>query len=272
MAEVDGENMAGAAASILLPSVVTTSGDEGKETDSSAGDLFPRNARVKHTLERGIQIDLTRDSCKNFLRRHVDQTIAVVVLFVDIERSTRMSISLPAAKFASILQVFSQEMSLLVETHGGYVLKYVGDAVIALFPAKHDKHEASRNALNCAKEMREVLQGSINPELVAHGLPEIGVKISLDYGELLVVLYGKGFRSHIDTVGATISIAAKMLAFAKVGNIIVGDSLYKNLASHDSLAQEFTELEVNSSEWSYIDEKSGARYKLHLNNPEFIPK
>jgi class 3 adenylate cyclase len=112
--------------------------------------------------------------------------------------------------------------------------------------------------------MQEVLQGSINPELVAHRLPEIGVKISLDYGELLVVLYGKSLRSHIDTVGSSISIAAKMLAFAKVGQIIVGDSLYNNLATYDYLSQEFTELKVSSSEWSYIDEKSGARYRLHL--------
>ena len=243
---------------------MTTIGAVGIEMPSSSRNYSPINARVKHSLENGIQIDLTRESCKKFLRRHVDQKIAVVVLYVDIERSTRMSISLPAAEFASILKVFSQEMSLLVEDYGGYVLKYVGDAVIALFPAKYDKHEASRNALSCAKAMKEILQASINPELVARGLPEIGVKISLDYGELLVVLYGKSSRSHIDTVGATISIAAKMLAFAKVGQIVVGDSLYKNLATYGNLSQEFVELKLSSSEWSYIDENSGARYILHL--------
>jgi class 3 adenylate cyclase len=234
---------------------------------SSAGNLSPISARVRHTLENGIQLDLTRESCKKFLRRHVDHKIAVVVLYVDIERSTRLSISLPAAEFASMLQIFSQEMTLLVEDYGGYVLKYVGDAVIALFPAEHDKYQASRNALSCAKEMQEILQGSINPELVAHRLPALGVKISLDYGELLVVLYGKSQRSHIDTVGSSISIAAKMLAFAKVGQIIVGDSFYNNLSADASLSREFTELQVSPSEWSYVDEKSGARYKLHLKNP-----
>ena len=246
---------------------MVAAGEVGVELLSSSRNLSPINARVKNSLERGIQIDLTRESCKKFLRRHVDQKIPVVVLYVDIERSTRMSISLQAAEFASILKIFSQEMSLLVEDHGGYVLKYVGDAVIGLFPAKHDKHEASRNALICANEMQEILQGSINPELVAHGLPQIGAKISLDYGELLVVLYGKSLRSHIDTVGASISIAAKMLAFAKVGQIIVGDSFYNNLAIYDNLYRKFTELKVSSSEWSYIDEKSGTKYRLHLKLP-----
>jgi class 3 adenylate cyclase len=247
-----------------MSSVGTTAGDIEMNLDSSAENLSPINARVRHTLENGIQIDLTRESCKKFLRRHVDHKIAVVVLYVDIERSTRMSISLPAAEFASVLQIFSQEMTLLVEDYGGYVLKYVGDAVIALFPAEHDKHQASRNALRCAKDMQEILQGSVNPELVAHRLPELGVKISLDYGELLVVLYGKSLRSHIDTVGSSISIAAKMLAFAKVGQIVVGDSFYNNLNADASISHEFTELKVSPSEWSYIDEKSGARYKLHL--------
>jgi class 3 adenylate cyclase len=217
-----------------------------------------------------MQIDLTRESCKKFLRRHVDQKIAVVILYVDINCSTKMSISLPAAKFASILRVFSQEMTLLIEDHGGYVLKYVGDAVIGLFPAEYDKDGASKNALNCAKEMNRIINGSINPELAAHSIPEISIKTSLDYGELLVVLYGKGSMSHIDTVGSSISMASKMLAFAKTGQIIIGDSFYKNLASDEKRSEDFRELRMNSKDWSYVDDKSGEDYKLFVASPESI--
>jgi len=214
-----------------------------------------------------MEIDLTRESCKKFLRRHVDQKIAVVILYVDINSSTRMSISLPAVEFASILRVFSQEMTLLIEDHGGYVLKYVGDAVIALFPAGYDEYHASRNALSCAKEMHKIVSGSINPELVAHSMPEICIKTSLDYGDLLVVLYGKGSMSHIDTVGSSISMASKMLAFAKTGQVIVGDSFYKNLAADERCSKDFKELRMCSKEWSYIDGKSGVDYKLYVASP-----
>jgi class 3 adenylate cyclase len=227
---------------------------------SSADKLALVRARVKHTLENGIELDLTRESCKKFLRRHVQQKISVVVLYVDIDGSTNMSISIPAAQFASILHVFSQEMTLLIEDYGGYVLKYVGDAVIALFPAEYDKSEASKNAVSCANAMQEVVLKSINPELAAHGLRELSVKISIDIGELLVVQYGKSSRSHIDTVGSTISITSKMLAFAKAGQIIVGESLYNNLSTED---QGLSEVPV-TSQWSYVDARRGTRYRLYF--------
>lgn len=217
-----------------------------------------------------MEIDLTRESCKKFLRRHVNQKIAVVILYVDINSSTRMSISLPPAEFASILRVFSQEMTLLIEDHGGYVLKYVGDAVIALFPAGYDRRKASENALDCAREMHEIITGSINVEFVAHNMPEIGIKTSLDYGELLVVLYGKGSMSHIDTVGSSISMASKMLAFAKTGQVIVGHSFYNNLANYERRSKDFKELRMSPKQWSYIDGKSGADYKLYLTTPSSI--
>jgi class 3 adenylate cyclase len=228
---------------------------------STIDKLTMIQARVKHTLENGIELDLTRESCKKFLRRHAQHKISVVVLYVDIDGSTKMSMSIPASQFASILHVFSQEMSMLIEDYGGYVLKYVGDAVIALFPAEHDKREASKNAVSCANAMQEVVRKSINPELAAHGLQELSVKISLDIGELLVVQYGKSLRSHIDTVGATISMTSKMLSFAKAGQIIVGESLRSNLLADEQ--QGLSEVPV-TSQWSYVDAKRGTRYRLYL--------
>ena len=77
----------------------------------------------------------------------------MVILFVDINGSTQMSITLPPAKFATIVQIFSQESRLAIKGHGGYVLKYVGDSVIGIFPAEFDRKKICENALNCAKSI-----------------------------------------------------------------------------------------------------------------------
>jgi class 3 adenylate cyclase len=51
--------------------------------------------------------------------------VDVVILYVDIDGSTNMSMALsPKKKFAMILHVFSQEMSLMTSEYGGYMLKY----------------------------------------------------------------------------------------------------------------------------------------------------
>jgi class 3 adenylate cyclase len=215
---------------------------------------------VRQTLDRGVQIDLSTESCKRFLRRRVNQKIGVVILYVDIDGSTKMSMALAPDKFATILHIFSQEMSLVIAEYGAYVLKYVGDAVIALFPAEFDSGQAARNAVACAMSMQEIIKKCINPELRAHGLPEIRVKMSADHGEVQVVLYGKSIeRSHIDIVGSSISVAAKMIAFARTWQIVVGQSVYEKMANKD----DFEEIKVDPARWTYVDEKSGSSYRLY---------
>jgi adenylate cyclase len=228
---------------------------------SPVKDLNAAQSRVRQTLDKGVQIDLSTESCKRFLRRKVNQRVGVVILYVDIDGSTKMSMSMSPEKFATILHVFSQEMSLVTSEYGGYVLKYVGDAIIALFPAEYDKGQASKNALECSKDMQRIIRECVNPELRARRFPEITVKMSIDYGDVLVVLYGKSIeRSHIDIVGSSISMAAKMIPLAKTWQIIMGQSMYENLENNENLA----DMNVDQTRWTYIDEKTGCSYKLYM--------
>src|SRR5215208_5620374 len=230
---------------------------------SPAKDLKAAQARVRQTLDKGVQIDLSTESCKRFLRRSVNQKVGVVILYVDIDGSTKMSMTLSPEKFAMILHVFSQEMSLVTSEYGGYVLKYVGDAIIALFPAEYDSSQASKNALDCATDMQRIIKECVNPELSARGLPQISVKMSIDYGDVQVVLYGKSIdRAHIDIVGSSISMAAKMIPLAKTWQIVIGQSMYEKLDSK----QNFTEMNMDSTRWTYIDEKSRSSYKLYIHS------
>jgi adenylate cyclase len=228
---------------------------------SPVKDLSAVQARVRQTLDKGVQIDLSTESCKRFLRRKVNQKVGVVILYVDIDGSTKLSMALSPEKFATILHVFSQEMSLVTSEYGGYVLKYVGDAIIALFPAEYDRGQASKNALDCAKDMQRIITECVNPELSARRFPEITVKVSIDYGDVQVVLYGKSIdRSHIDIVGSSISMAAKMIPLAKTWQIVIGQSMYENLDNNQNLV----EMNVDRTRWAYIDEKTGGSYRLYM--------
>jgi adenylate cyclase len=151
-------------------------------------------------------------------------------------------------------------MSLVTSEYGGYVLKYVGDAIIALFPAEYNGSQASKNAVDCAKDMQRIIKECVNPELSGRGLPQLTVKMSIDYGDVQVVLYGKSIdRSHIDIVGSSISMAAKMISLAKTWQIVIGQSMYENLDSKQNLI----EMNVDATRWAYVDEKTGSSYKLY---------
>jgi adenylate cyclase len=220
------------------------------------------HSRITRTLEGGAQVDLSTESCKRFLKRNMGKNIGVVVLYVDIDGSTRMSLQLSDRQFARIIQVFAQEMSLVITNHEGYVFKYVGDAVIALFPVRDNLKKACTDAIHCSKTMIEVLE-YLNPALKSHGLPPITAKVAFDYGGVLVVHYGKkSEKSHVDIIGRTISIVAKMLPYAKLSRVIAGQSIYDTLSDHRS-KELFIYSNADKVGWSYIDERNGYLYKLY---------
>jgi adenylate cyclase len=201
--------------------------------------LEQARARVTKTLMDGIQLNMSTEECKKLLKRHVNTKTNLVVMFVDINNSTEMSLSLPEHKFALIVQSFAQEISIAVLGYGGYVFKYEGDAVIVLFPGEYDEAKACKNALNCSRAILQIIKEVINPAFKANELPEITVRIGLAYGYALVVLYGKSLeKAHIDIIGSSISLAAKIASLAKPNQILVGEFIYTILLSSSASSKD----------------------------------
>ena len=215
-------------------------------------------ARITKTLKDGIQLDMSTQECKKLLKRHVNSKTNLVIMFVDINNSTQMSLSLSENKFALIVQTFAQEISIAVLGYGGYVFKYEGDAVIALFPAEYDQTKACINALYCSRAILEIIREVINPVFKENELPEITIRVGLAYGYALVVLYGKSLeKSYIDIVGSSISLASKIASIARPNQILVGEFIYNILLSSannkDFLRNvKFQEVNLDPTRWKYL--------------------
>ncbi|MGZ5510291.1 MAG: adenylate/guanylate cyclase domain-containing protein [Nitrososphaeraceae archaeon] len=171
-------------------------------------------------------MDLSTLKCQQYLRRHINNKTKLVVLCVDLVGSTKLTLSLTPPELISIINIFSTEMSMIISGYGGYVLKYVGDAVIGIFPADFDAQKACLNSINCAKTMLKVLTQVINP-VFYNKLPLIEIKIGIDLGDSMVVLYGKNINiAHTDIIGSGISIAAKITALAKPNQILISENIF----------------------------------------------
>ncbi len=186
---------------------------------------------MERTLTLGPPIDLSSLKCNHYLRRHINNKTKLVILCVDLVGSTRLSLSLSPQELISIINIFSTEMSIIISGNGGYILKYIGDEVIGIFPAEFDLQKACFNALDSAKTMVRIINLVINPVL-NNKLPQIQVKIGIDLGESTVVLYGKNLdTSHIDLIGSGISIAAKITALAKPNQILISENVFENIVN-----------------------------------------
>jgi adenylate cyclase len=215
-------------------------------------------ARVTKSLKAGIQLNMSTHESKKLLKRHVNSKTNLVIMIVDINNSTQMSLSLSENRFALIVQTFAQEISIAVLGYGGYVFKYEGDAVIVLFPAEYDPTKACKNALNCSRAILEIIREVLNPVFKTNELPEITVRIGLAYGYGLVVLYGKSIeKSYIDIVGSSISLASKIASIAQPNQVLLGESIYNVLRSlvknEEFLGNiKFKEVNVDPIRWKYL--------------------
>lgn len=113
--------------------------------------------RINNALENGYQYTRVTDSSEKFLRKNVFQQLNMAVIYVDLVGSTKMSIELPPDKLSTLISSFSQEMAYVINAHNGYVLKFVGDAVIGYFAENESSSfQTVDNAVGCAESMIKV--------------------------------------------------------------------------------------------------------------------
>jgi len=226
--------------------------------------------RVWKALKVESRFDLSTEETRAILTKHAKSKIRLVILYIDLVGSTRMSSTLPADRLAAIVQSFTQEMSITISAYGGYVLKYVGDAILAFFLACDDPYLPCVNAVNCARSMIKIIRQGINPILNQYDYPEMNVRVGIDLGENVVVQYGwdtftvdgKRLRiPHFDILGYTINITTKMTTIAKPDQIVIGQMVYDGLDDRQKVT--FHPIQISHEIWNYVSDYSHGIYPLY---------
>jgi len=236
-------------------------GKQAEKTIDSETMIQETQKRIWKSLKHGIEYDATVDRSDAFLRQHVNEKIHMVVLFVDLVGSTNISLTLPEEKVAIIISSFAQEMALAIKQHNGFVLKFVGDAVIGYF-MHTSVLIAADNAVSCAQRMIQIMDQGVNPILNNYDYPDLLLHIGLDYGDNMIVRYGSDKeKSHVDILGPTMNIAAKIQSMAKPQQILIGHDVYEKI--HPSLQQKFKKESWSKGEWKYNDKRTGNPYTVY---------
>jgi len=217
--------------------------------------------RIWSSLKKGIEYDATVDRSDAYLRKHVHEKQSMVVMYADLVGSTDITLTLPEEKVAIIISSFAQEMAYAVKNHGGFVLKFVGDAVIGYF-VHQSSLIAADNAIGAAKSMIKIIEEGINPILNQYDYPDLFVKIGIDFGTNMIVRYGSDAKkSHVDLLGPAMNIAAKIQGKAKPQEILIGEDVYTRI--HPSLQKEFSKKEWVDDEWKYHNRETGELYPVY---------
>src|SRR5947199_2582972 len=134
-----------------------------------------------------------------------EQRKTVTVLFCDVTGSTALGESTDPEALRALLARYFQRMKGIVESHGGTVEKFIGDAVMAVFGVPQVHEDDALRAVRAAVEMRDAL-------------PELGVdaRIGLNTGEVVV-----GTSERLAT-GDAVNVAARLEQAAGAGEVLLG--------------------------------------------------
>ena len=251
--------MSNSTKSNIIDMLLSKKGTEVVDSDTLLNDV---QKRIKNSLDNGFRSSGIVSSSEKFLRKHIFEHVEMTVLYVDLVGSTKMSLELSSDNLSTLISSFVQEMSYVISQNNGYVLKFSGDAVIGYFVGRGSSLQACDDAIGCAESMLRIVKSGINPILKENSdLPQLKIKIGIDFGPNTVVQFGKEQKSFVDLLGPSMNMAAKVQSVAKPNQILIGHDVYTKL--HPNIQEFFSEVTQELENWSFTAKKSKKTYAVY---------
>ena len=146
----------------------------------------------------------------------------VTVLFCDLAGSTSLGERLDPESLRSAIERYFDRMQGVLESHGGTVEKFIGDAIMAVFGVPQLHEDDAVRAVRAAADMRDAL-AELNQELEAELGVSIAVRTGINTGE---VVAGDRTAGQRLVTGDAVNTAARFEQTAAAGEIVIGERTY----------------------------------------------
>ena len=185
--------------------------------------------RVRQTFGRFVPEEVVDDAlarCDDDLRLG-GETLEATVLFCDLRRFSRFAERHSAATVIQTLNRYLTEMSDAVLDHGGTVVSYMGDGLMAVFGAPVEHPENAQRAFDAAREMLDIRLPAFNEWLRERDYgEEFRLGIGLCTGPVVSGNVGSSRRLEYAAVGDTTNVAARLQELNKQlgSQLLIADS------------------------------------------------
>jgi DNA-binding SARP family transcriptional activator len=175
----------------------------------------------------------------------VESRRTVTVLFCDVVDSTRLATSLDPEAYRHLMSSYYDAAKRAMESHGGVVEKFIGDAVMAVFGVPELHEDDPLRAVRAAVDVRAAIDRlAIEPPL--------RVRIAVNTGE--VVTSVESDRPRV--TGAAINIAAHLEKHAETNEIVLGAKTHALV--HDAVSAESVDFGEGLSGFRLVDIRADA--------------
>ncbi|MEM7405530.1 MAG: adenylate/guanylate cyclase domain-containing protein [Pseudomonadota bacterium] len=171
------------------------------------------------------------------IKRGDGDQIDAVIWFSDLRESTRLAETLGHERFLALLNDYFEATAGAVLDHGGEVLRFIGDASLAVFPiaSVDDTADICARSLEAARDARARV-AVINAKRSAESLPGFSYGVGLHRGEVLYGNIGTHNRLEFSVIGPAANETARIEALCKStgSDVVISESVIQHVGGQTS--------------------------------------
>lgn len=228
-------------------------------TSANTRRLDRRNRQIESLFGQSVSNSILEALKRNPEQIRRTETREVSVLFCDLRNFTAQSSEMAPAEVATMLNEYFNYVTAAVFEHDGFIDKFVGDEIMAVFSVPFAQPDHAERAVRTAVAMKRRL-AELNRVRTARGQRPLDCGLGVHCGPAAAGHIGSRERSNYTVVGTTVNLAARIEQLTKHGEILVSDIVRRQLPS-----------DINVRFWNRM-ELRGAHGRFDLYEIELDPE
>ena len=148
----------------------------------------------------------------------------VTVLFTDVRNFTMLTERLGPREIVKLINIYHDLQATIVEENNGYIDKFYGDQVMAIFIGKNQARDAVRTAVEIQKTIK-----MLNKKRANAGKITFFVGCGVNIGNAILGKMGSKSRMDFTVIGDVVNLAARLCSIAKAGQILAPSHIKPHL-------------------------------------------
>jgi adenylate cyclase len=190
-------------------------------------DMYSQRAIVNNLLNAYLGAKTGPKVLDGQIRRGTGEAITAVLWSSDLRGFTARSDRLPEGRTITILNALFDAQAQVIHDHGGEILKFIGDGLLAIFAIDEavSAREATRAAFDAATQALEAVR-LLSEDPAMADEPPLEIVVALHVGTVMYGNIGAANRLDFTVIGPAVNLTSRVEAIAKAINvpIIVTDS------------------------------------------------
>lgn len=197
--------------------------------------------------------------------------LPVAILVSDVRGFTKMAERLAPEQVVEILNDYFMTMGVIVEEHGGYLDKFIGDAMMVLFGVSETTGREALSAVRAAVGMQEATLGferKWRDRVGEHFSFNVGIGINA--GDVIVGNIGSEQKMNYTAIGDDVNVAFRLESIAPGGKIYISEAVRARASGEVTVRQlgdvpvkgrenpvKAFEIVAEKSQWDPLDDLAG---------------